>query len=115
MRTLQLSKTVNVVLNSSGNGTAMVGPTFPGEIWYPTVVSVSASTNVAEAACKIYAGTSVQAFFFVDGTLSGSTGDSSDRITGQTLYPGHDVIAAWSGGDVGATATMNVTGTRTVP
>jgi hypothetical protein len=114
-RSIPLNLSASVKLNGSGNGTAQLGPGFPGEIWSPAVVSVSVSTNVSEAQCKIYAGIVAVPATFIDGTLSGSTGDSTDRISGQVFYPGQFIIAVWSGGDVGAIATMNIQGSRQVP
>ena len=117
MRTLTLSATASVVLDDSGNGTAQAGPTFPGETWYPVTVSVGAEESVItdEAQCKVYCGPSASQPYYVDGTLSGSTGDSTTNVTGQVIYAGSYVWAAWTGGDNGATVTMNVQGTRTVP
>jgi hypothetical protein len=79
-----------------------------------SVVSVSVSTNVLEAQCKVYIGTGVGQATFVDGTLSGSSGDSTDRVA-HALYPGQIIFAVWTGGDIGSTATVNVVGTRQVP
>jgi hypothetical protein len=117
MRTLSLSATASAVLNGSGAATAQVGPSSQGEVWYPAVVSVSAAEAAVtdEAQCKIYAGPLPIPPYYVDGTLSGSTGDSTGRAGGQTLYPGQWIFAAWSGGDPGATVTLNLSGTRVVP
>lgn len=116
-RTLVLSVAVPVVLDGTGGGTAQAGPASPGETWLPQVVSVGAAESavLAEAQCKIYAGESASQPNFVDGTLSGSTGDSTSNVAGQVLYPGQYLWAVWTGGDAGVTAVMNVTGTRTVP
>jgi len=79
-------------------------------------VSVSCSTNDAEAQCKIYAGPSATQPYYIDGTLSGSTGDSSTNVAGlaisRTQIP--YLWAVWSGGDAGAQATLQVTGTLTI-
>jgi hypothetical protein len=115
MRTLTLTKTAKVTLDGSGNGTAQIGPASAGEVWYPDVVSVSAATNVAEASCKIFAGPLIAPFTFVDGTLSGSTGDSTGKISGKVIRPGLVIFAQWAGGDPGAVATMNIYGNRAVP
>jgi hypothetical protein len=115
MRTLTLSATVNIALNGSGNGTVQAGPVSPGEVWYPAVVSVSVATNTNEAQCKIYSGAIVAPFTFIDGTVDGSTGDSTDRVTGKVLRPGQYIFAQWTGGDAGSTATLNISGTRQVP
>lgn len=103
-----------VVLNGSGAGTARLGPVGSREVWSPAVASVSVATNVAEAQCKIYVGDSVIPGNYVDGTLSGSTGDSTDRVSASQLPLGWFIWAVWSGGDAGSVATLNVTGTKTV-
>lgn len=119
MRTLALSRSLTVTLDGSGDGTAQLGPTSPGELWLPSVISVgtdqlsSAITN--EAQCKVYCGAVVSQPNFVDGTLSGSTGDSTGNAAGQQIHPGQYVWAVWSGGDAGVQATVQVQGTRQVP
>jgi hypothetical protein len=95
-RSITLSATGSVVLDSHGNGTVGIGPTLPGTSWLPTVASVSASSNTNEAQCKVYAGAMVLQPYYVDGTLSGSTGDSTVNITGQIIYPGQYVFAVWT-------------------
>lgn len=116
MRTLTLSATASVTL-SGGAGTAQVGPTFPGESWLPVTASVGAqeTTITDEAQCKVYVGPSATQPYYVDGTLSGSTGDSTTNVTGKVVYPGSYIWAVWSGGDNGAQVTLNVAGTRVVP
>jgi hypothetical protein len=105
---------VTVVLNGSGAGTAKIGPAGAFETWQAEAAAVSVATNTAEAQCRIYVGTDATAPNYVDGTLSGSTGDSTGRVSARPLKLGDYVWAVWSGGDAGAVATLNVTGTRTV-
>ena len=115
MRILSLSKQAQVKLDANGNGTASTGPSLPGEVWTPPITaSVRATTNVNEAICTVYAGWGVDPVNFQDATTWGSTGDSDNSIN-IPLHPGQYVFAVWSGGDSGATATINVTGTRQVP
>lgn len=115
MRTLPLTRTASVVLDGSGNGTASSGPASAGESWTVAQVAVSASSNTKEAQCKVFAGASATAQSYAGGTLSGSTGDSTTNLPPGPVYPGYSVWAQWAGGDAGATATMVVTGIRTVP
>jgi hypothetical protein len=107
-----LPGSVTVVLNGSGNGTAKIGPVGARETWYAAVASVSVSTNVKEAACRIYVGDQPIASNFADGTLSGSTGDATGRVSAAPITLGRYVWAVWTGGDAGAVATLSVTGTR---
>lgn len=113
-RTLSLSAVATCTLDGSGYGVAAVGPTTTRETWSPAVASVSVSDNSHEATCQIYAGNEAAPSYFVDGTTWGSTGDSTSNFTGQ-VYPGQMVFAVWTGGTATATATLVVTGTRTVP
>jgi hypothetical protein len=102
-----------VVLDGSGGGKVKLGPAGAREVWDPDSASVSVSSNVKEAQCRIYVGDSPVPASFRDGTLSGSTGDSSGRVGGPVKV-GWFVWAVWSGGDAGAVATLNVTGMREV-
>lgn len=106
---LQSSK---VVLDTYGNGTCPpIGPVSPSESWMVTLISVQCSTNANEAVCSVYLNGSL-----LGTTTWGSTGDSDTGIT-QAVMPGQTVYAIWTGGDGGenpATATMTITGTRTV-
>lgn len=106
--------TATAVLNGSGNGVAKLGPVGARETWTPATVAVSVATNTSEASCRIYAGDSPTPANFIDGTLSGSTGDSTDRIAGSRLQVGDFIWAAWFGGDPGSVGTVNVTGNRSV-
>jgi hypothetical protein len=114
MRQLSLSAVASCTLNSDGNGVAVIGPATTRETWTPGTASVSASSNTNEATAKIYAGNEMSMPYFVDGTTWGSTGDSTSNFSG-SVYPGQQIWCSWTGGDPYATATMVITGTRTVP
>lgn len=103
-----------VTLNASGNGTAKVGPLTEREVWSPTMAYVGVTTNVKEALCSIYVGHDTSAPYQVDTTYTGSSGDSTGRVAGKTLRQGNFIWAVWTGGDVGATATLTVNGTREI-
>jgi hypothetical protein len=110
---LSLNASASVVLDGAGNGTASCGPGLPGVSWQPTSIGVSATSNASEAQCHVYLGLSAVAGALLGATSTGSTGDTTD--CSQTVWPGQNLIAVWAGGDPGATATMSVFGTRTVP
>lgn len=110
MATLPLTATVSVVLDADGNGTAATGPTAQGETWLPgfnAAVSTQETGIVNEAQCRVYC-----AGRFVGGTTWGSTGDSSTDTP--QLAVGQQVSAQWTGGDPGATAVLDITGSRNV-
>jgi hypothetical protein len=116
--TVTLDQSAVVTLSASGAGTAQIGPLNARETWLPAVASVKTSQApgaiVSEAACKIYAGPDTSDTNYVDGTLSGSTGDSTGNIAGQAVACGEYVFAVWSGGDAGAQGRLNVSGTKTL-
>lgn len=111
---IALNESGQVTLDGSGNGTVKISPDGPHEQWYPASVSVKATTNTNEATCKIYVGSQSVDSNFVDGTFSGSSGDSSDRVAGYIIGKRQSqyIIAVWAGGDAGATATLSVVGTK---
>lgn len=112
MTTLPISETSSVALDGSGNGTISLGPYGPSETWTPSNVSVICSSNTKEAVCKIYVGPKVAPQYFKDLTVDGSTGDATDRAN-VLVANGNFIWAVWTGGDAGATATLNVDGTKT--
>lgn len=113
MRTLPLSLSASVVLDGTGSGTASLGPTSSGETWQVSAVGVHCDTNVNESIARVYAGASASPKYYRDATTWASTGDSTDSVT-DTIAVGSQVWAVWSGGDVGTTAHITVSGTRTV-
>jgi hypothetical protein len=113
-RQIPVSDTADTTLDGSGNGTAKLGPAGAGESWLPSNVSVLCSSNVNEATCKVYAGPTATNPYFKDLTVDGSTGDSTDRCN-VPILKGSYVWAVWSGGDAGATGTLNVDYVKTVP
>lgn len=114
MASVILSDTVSTQLDSSGNGTVSLGPLSAREIWYPQSVYVSVNTQGAEAVCKIYVGDGTEQRNYRDATFTGSTGDSSARVSNDTVRCGHRIYAVWSKGDPGATASLSVNGMKTV-
>lgn len=116
MRTVPLNESASCVFSGAGSGRLKMVPHGGGETWLPTVVSVKASSNISEANCRIYIGSLPTDNNFIDATLSGSTGDSTDRVSGYSVDThGNSLWALWFGGDPGATGTMVVNGTETIP
>jgi len=111
--TLNLKASASVVLDGNGDGAVGIGPALPGVSWQPSSIAVSVSTNTNEAQANIYLGIAPGAGDLLAATSTGSTGDSTD--CNETVWPGQQVIAQWTGGDPGAVATMSVFGTRQVP
>lgn len=109
-----LRETAFVVLDASGNGTAKVGPLSARETWYPENVGVKVNANPTnEASCTISVG-DPNTKSFRDFTVSGSSGDSTGKVSGDKLVKGDYVWADWVGGDPGQRATLTVMGTKRV-
>ncbi len=113
MPTLPLDESAFVTLNGSGNGTAKVGPAAHGVVWKPSRVKVKTSTGVLSPVCQVFVGTSPTPENFCDGTFTGQQ-NATDAIVGQEVRLGCYVWAVWTGGDIGAQATITVTGSKDV-
>lgn len=95
----------NVKLDATGGGQVQVSA--PGGVdWTVTRVSIRVSSNVKEPVFRLYRG-AVSDSEFLEGSYSGSQ-DSSDSV--HELQAAQPLIGVWTGGDVGATATMSVSG-----
>lgn len=106
------SATVTLV---NGTGTAKVGPLTAREIWHPENAHVSANPNPTnQARCNVYVGDAPTANNFRDATISGSSGDSTDRVNADVVPKGQYIWAVWTGGDNGVVATLTVTGTKDI-
>lgn len=120
MRTLALNVSAQVVLDGNGDGIASVGPGAPGHVWYPTQVSINMTGNIPDAGngnisqVIVYAGNDTSSLSVADSTYNVNT-NSTQNLGGIAIYPGQSVSAQWIFGNPGAVATINVTGTRTVP
>jgi hypothetical protein len=108
----------SVTLDSNGNGTVSLGPQHVREHFQVDSASVAVaplagqSAPLKQAQCSVYVGTSVNASTFFGTTVTGSTGDTCS--VGQDIQTGQLVFAVWTGGDVGAVATMSLNGQRTI-
>jgi hypothetical protein len=100
----------SVVLDSNGNGTVRFAPA--GEDWEIVYNSVNVSTSVKQSISNTFT-PFVGANYLRDGTRSGSSGDTSDNV--YQLQDGTPIFFTWTGGDVGATATVTITYYKSVP
>jgi hypothetical protein len=92
--------------NASGVATVTIGPRRAFEKWQVTRVAVQSTSSVLVPTCRLYRGAAV-ASRLIDGTYTGTL-DSTDLSL--TLQSGEDLVAEWSGCDVGATCTVTVDG-----
>lgn len=98
----------SVTLDASGSGSVTFGPQRPNTQWVVTRISTTVSTNVLESTLNVYRGTA-NAGSFITGTFSGSN-DTDSAVNDNPLYPGEFYTAVWTGGDVGARATIAFNG-----
>lgn len=100
----------SVTLDALGNGNVRLAPR--GEKWEINRIFVACSTRNKEAQCRIYIN-HIAPLNSIDGTYSGSSGDTSD--TQHYLEDGQALYVAWTGGDPNAVATVTVSGWRSDP
>jgi hypothetical protein len=100
------TKYATVTLDTTGTGQTSIGPD-KDEAWQVEGVYVYASLDGKEAIATTYVGPDLDHLRLIDGTLTGSTGDATEKI-GVVAYP-DKVWTTWANGDVGALATMEVT------
>lgn len=109
------------LLDASGNGLAVVGPSGIGNTWAPSQVAVSTTTNVSTPEAFLYLGPllPLAALAALMNTpqltqLGGTANGSNDSIglVGVQVPQGQALIVQWQGGDPGATAIMTVTGNQ---
>lgn len=125
-----INESVSVVLDGGGNGTARITPgqvargrsggvgagRNSGLSWDLTAVNVSVSTFTNDASAVAYISYGIQSSSQADAvaqTASGSSGDTA-TLTAH-LIPGDWLTVVWTGGDVGAVATMRLTGSVNPP
>lgn len=106
---VRFTTSASVVL-AGGTGTIRLAPA--GEKWQIDRTYVKCSTRVSEAQCVTYIG-QVADQYIVDGTYSGSSGDTSDTVL--YLEDGQGMHLVWTGGDDGATATVTISGWKSPP
>jgi hypothetical protein len=113
-RQVPLSVSGSVKLSGAGGGQVQLGPALAGTSWAPSSVAVIvapvSSTVVSEF--FLYLG-NPQPANFIGGSYTGDV--NSSGISVPDMYPGQVLTGVWTGGNPGATATLTVTGTQTIP
>jgi hypothetical protein len=99
-----------VTLNASGYGFIRFAPA--GTSWKVTSISVKATTATLEATVAIYR-RQIGTLYIVDGTNSGSTGDTTDSVL--ELTDGEPLFVEWTGADANVVAYATLRGMQTVP
>lgn len=85
---------------------ARTGPRRSFERWRVTGTTVSSTSVVLEPRCDVYKG-GVGPAFKIGGTYSGKNDSSSGE---DFINSGEDIIAVWTGADVGSQCTLTVSG-----
>jgi hypothetical protein len=109
------------VLDASGNGLAVCGPTGIGNIWTPSQVAVSTTTSTSTPEAFLYLGpllplSALRALMATTQVtlLGGTSNGANDSIglVGVQVPQGQALIVQWAGGDPGATGIMSVSGNQ---
>jgi hypothetical protein len=104
----RFNRAVTAVVDASGCAECQITP--PGMDWTIETTTVSVSSNVLEPECRTYLNGYGEPNL-VEGTYSGSR-DTSD--TTHYLQAGDFLAAVWTGADVGAVATLRVSGWQSI-
>ena len=99
------------VMPASGKLTLQIGPQGIGTRWYPAQATVSTTLGAVDTSTvSVYAGTlgvpNIQA------AQSYAGGGDSAGFNSIVICPGQYIIAMWTGGTAGTTATIVVNGTQ---
>lgn len=113
MRTILLNESKSVVLNGSGDGLVEIAQR-PSERWHVKTVAITVSPRTVVPQGLLFMGDSPSQMNQVDATLFGAN-NVSDALDGVEIPDGAKIFVQWIGGNPGATATMNVRGTKDVP
>lgn len=110
--TVPLSAPINtsneVTLDANGNGECDLGPQGP-HVWRITVAAVSIPNAVKSPVCKVFMGRDTNPNNLIDGTFTGQL-DATELVARYPLTAGERIFAVWTGGDVGAVATLSIYG-----
>lgn len=106
----QLSEYATGVANGNGIAIARVGPKRAFERWHITGVTIGSTSNTLEPECTVYLG-AIGPSYRIGGTYSGKKDSGSADDWAET---GRDVIAVWTGADVGSTCDITLSGEVTI-
>lgn len=113
MRTLPLEASAFALLNSNGDGAAVLQPLTAGETWHVTRMTVQCNSSIANGnipEIRVYR-RFISPTTMIDSSYDGNLNTSQcDEFIGN----GEQIIAVWTGGDANATGTFVVAGERKV-
>jgi hypothetical protein len=112
-QTVPLLQAAQSVIAADGTATVTVGPSGVGAKWYPNTATFGTTSGPSTSCFVIlYAGFVSQATLLNGQAYSGG-GDTAGLAIPQ-MTPGDVIVAQWSGGIPGDTATLTVTGSQSV-
>jgi len=103
----ELDLTKDGTFDASGRATAFLGPERASQLWRIKRVTVS-TTSSTKTQCKLYR-TAESPSRQLDNTPRGNS-DTSEDNSYEFRTP-EKLLAVWTGGTVGAVATLNIIGT----
>jgi len=106
--TAEVSPAASVTLDGSGNGQVSLSPP-SGTIWRLRLASVSTTGTVSQPQAFLYRGSASGPLEQIDSTFLGNSA-SSAKVAGAPFFAGQVLWAKWTGGDPGATATLQAWG-----
>jgi hypothetical protein len=109
MAITRITKAYRVKIAADGTGQVQAYPN--GGTWIITNEAVSVSSQVLQPVAKMYLG-QVADSNFIGGSYSGANDSNADQIL---MQPGTGLFCVWTGADVGAFATLTLTGTQYSP
>ncbi|OFV82830.1 MAG: hypothetical protein A2Y78_10160 [Acidobacteria bacterium RBG_13_68_16] len=110
---IPLGESASTTLDAAGDGQVILGPYRHTERWHVDHVAVAvdpvppATIPMLVPEARVFARGSQ-----IGGTYTGSLDDTECSVD---LMAGHQVIVQWTGGDPGALARADITGTKTIP
>jgi hypothetical protein len=100
----------NTTISGAGTGTVSVGPQGLGNIWYPAQVAVQTTSGVNDGStCQVFLGPAGVPVALLGTIFPGGFGVLAAAVP--PIAPGQYLIAVWTGGNPGDTASINVIGT----
>lgn len=110
-RQISLNTGGTITLDANGGGQVALGPNIPGVAWNVTTVATSGSSMTNIPTLQVYSPV-VAPNYLLGGTYSGTL-DSDDISI--TVWYGQQIVGVYAGGDPGASATLSINGTASVP
>lgn len=110
MRELPLDESARAVFNAAGKAVATFGPVRPGETWDIDLINIE-TTSAIQTQFKLYRQREAAAALLDQSIFNGNSDVSDSTISVQNQA---QLVGVWTGGTVGAVATITVSGKRKV-